>query len=130
MNKLKSEGKQIFLITGGFDCLIHPVATEIGIPLENVYANRLYFTYNGDYATFDTNQPTSHSGGKGEAINLIRKRFSNDRKLLITMMGDGATDMEASPPADYFIGFGGNVVREPVFRKSQFYVTDFKNLLW
>uniref|UniRef100_A0A336MB05 Phosphoserine phosphatase n=1 Tax=Culicoides sonorensis TaxID=179676 RepID=A0A336MB05_CULSO len=130
INKLKQEGKHIFLISGGFDCLINPVAIEIGIPLENVYANSLHFLFNGDYASFDVNQPTSRSGGKGEAINMIRRRFGNERKLVVTMIGDGATDMEAAPPADYFIGFGGNVVREAVFRGAQYYVTDFKNLLW
>ena len=28
----------------------------------------------------------------------------------IVMIGDGATDLEACPPADAFIGFGGNQV--------------------
>ena len=37
----------------------------------------------------------------------------------MVMVGDGATDMEAKPPADGFIGFGGNKVRETV-RKQNF----------
>lgn len=118
------------MISGGFDCLINIVATEIGVPLENVYANKLHFLFNGEYAGFDLNQPTSHSGGKAEAINLVRRRTETHDRKIVTMIGDGATDMEAVPPADYFIGFGGNVVREAVFRGSQYYVTDFKNLLW
>ncbi|XP_063707810.1 phosphoserine phosphatase [Culicoides brevitarsis] len=131
INKLKQEGKQIFLISGGFDCLINEVAIEIGVPVENVYANKLYFTYDGQYAGFDLTQPTSHSGGKAEAINLVRRRTEapHERKI-VTMIGDGATDMEAVPPADYFIGFGGNVVREAVFRGAQYYTVDFKNVLW
>ena len=32
----------------------------------------------------------------------------------VVMIGDGATDMEARPPADLFIGFGGNKIREKV----------------
>lgn len=28
----------------------------------------------------------------------------------LVMIGDGITDLEASPPADVFIGFGGNKV--------------------
>ena len=32
------------------------------------------------------------------------------------MIGDGATDMEACPPADAFIGFGGNAVSFPAHR--------------
>ena len=41
------------------------------------------------------------------------------------MVGDGATDAEAAPPADAFIGFGGNVVREGVKARAKWYVTDF-----
>jgi phosphoserine phosphatase len=32
----------------------------------------------------------------------------------MVIIGDGSTDMEACPPADAFIGFGGNVVRDAV----------------
>lgn len=99
---LKSQNTKVFLVTGGFDCLIEPIAKEIGIPMENVFANKLMFFFNGDYAGFDTTQPTSKSGGKGEAVSIIRKRIGKSCK--ITMIGDGATDLEASPPADHFIG--------------------------
>lgn len=57
---------------------------------------------------FDTNQPTSHSGGKGEAIAMIKKINSFELELNsneeVTMIGDGITDFEACPPANYFIG--------------------------
>lgn len=70
--------------------------------MENVFANKLLFFFNGDYAGFDASQPTSRTGGKGEAISLIRKQHGSN--VRITMVGDGATDLEASPPADNFIG--------------------------
>lgn len=43
-------------------------------------------------------------------------------------MGDGATDLEASPPADAFIGFGGNVIRESVKNGSKWFVKDLNQL--
>lgn len=43
----------MYLITGGFDCLIEPVAQELGIPLDHMFANKLYFQYNGEYLIFD-----------------------------------------------------------------------------
>lgn len=46
----------------------------------------------------------------------------------ITMIGDGATDLEASPPADNFIGFGGNITREEVKNRSIYYINDFLTL--
>jgi len=127
IEQLKANGKQVFLISGGFDCLIEPVANELGIPMSNLFANKLMFYHNGDYATFDITQPTSKSGGKAEAISIIKQQ--NHDGALITMIGDGATDLEAVPPANYFIGFGGNVVRAEVFKRAQYYVNDFDQLM-
>ena len=45
------------------------------------------------------------------------------------MIGDGATDLEACPPADGFIGFGGNVVRDKVKLNSAWFVHSFEELL-
>ena len=42
------------------------------------------------------------------------------------MIGDGVTDMQAKPPADLFIGFGGVVTREEVRTGADLFVTDFK----
>lgn len=124
---LKAEGKQVYLISGGFDALIEPVANELNIPMSNVFANKLCFADNGDYADFDATKPTSRSGGKSEAVAIVKRQ--NEASSIITMIGDGATDLEAVPPADYFIGFGGNVVRKEVFNRAKYYVNDF-DLLW
>lgn len=80
----------------------------------------------GKYAGFDANQPTSHTGGKGEAINVIRRLHGDN--VSVTMIGDGATDLEAAPPADNFVGYGGNVVRDEVRSRAQYFVTDFQQL--
>ncbi|XP_055317213.1 phosphoserine phosphatase isoform X2 [Sitodiplosis mosellana] len=126
VSRLRDANKTVYLITGGFDCLIEPVADELGIPLDHMFANRLFFNFNGKYAGFDVNQPTSRTGGKGEAINIIRRSLGQN--VSVTMIGDGATDLEAAPPADNFIGYGGNVVREEVRNRAQYYVTDFQQL--
>jgi phosphoserine phosphatase len=42
------------------------------------------------------------------------------------MVGDGATDAQAKPPAKAFIGFGGVVVRETVKTAADWFVTDFE----
>lgn len=125
IHNVRKNGTKVYLISGGFDCLIEPVATILGIPMTNVFANKLMFYFDGEYAGFDTTQPTSRSGGKGEAISMIRQNYGDAN---ITMIGDGATDLEAVPPANNFIGYGGNVVREQVQSKAQFFVTDFKML--
>lgn len=45
------------------------------------------------------------------------------------MVGDGATDLESVPPADHFIGYGGNIIRESVRDRAQYFVTDFQQLM-
>lgn len=91
------------------------------------------FDFNGNYGGFDVNQPTSRSGGKGEAISQIRNfnssQLMSSNKLTIVMIGDGATDLESSPPADYFIGYGGNIVRESVRERSKYFISDFQQLM-
>lgn len=127
IEQLQKEGKEIYLISGGFYTLIEPLALELKIPVKNIYANKLMFFYDGTYADFDRTQPTSRSGGKAEAITAIRKHYPPE--TVITMIGDGATDLEAVPPANYFIGFGGNVLRPEVHRRAQYYITNFQQLM-
>lgn len=128
IDQLRRNSAEIYLISGGFDCLIEPVADALEIPLCNLFANKLFFHFNGSYAGFDTSQVTSKSGGKGEAIKLIKGRFNSNK--VVAMIGDGMTDLEACPPADLFIGYGGNAVREEVQKRATYYVTNFADILW
>lgn len=50
----------------------------------------------GEYAGFDETQPTAESGGKGKVISYLKEQFQFKK---VVMIGDGATDMEACPPA-------------------------------
>ena len=130
---MKTENKKIYLISGGFHSLIDPIAQELDIPLNNLFANKLLFDFNGNYGGFDVNQPTSRSGGKGEAITQIRNfnssQLQSNSQLNIVMIGDGATDLESAPPANYFIGYGGNIVRDSVRERAEYFVTDFMQLM-
>uniref|UniRef100_A0A0B7B6V5 Phosphoserine phosphatase n=1 Tax=Arion vulgaris TaxID=1028688 RepID=A0A0B7B6V5_9EUPU len=126
MNVLKAKNIMVFLVSGGFRNIIAPVANELGIAQENIYANTLLFNEDGSYAGFDTNEPTSETGGKPRVIQLIRNKYSF--KTLV-FVGDGVTDMETYPPADAFIGYGGNVVRSKVKDEAAWYVTDFRQLI-
>lgn len=133
IDHLRTENKKIYFISGGFHSLIDPVAQQLNIPLSNLFANKLLFDYKGNYGGFDVNQPTSRSGGKGEAITQIRNfnssQLQSNAQLNIVMIGDGATDLESAPPADNFIGYGGNIVRDSVRERAQFFVTDFMQLM-
>ncbi|KAG0724214.1 Phosphoserine phosphatase [Chionoecetes opilio] len=123
---LQGRGADVYLVSGGFGSLIAPVARLLNIPMENIYANRLKFFFDGEYGGFDEAQLTSRSYGKAEVMAHLRRREGYTR---LVMVGDGITDLEAWPPADAFVGFGGNVVRELVKNRSPWYVHDFQTLI-
>ena len=103
--------------------MINPVAESLKIPLHRVYANNLLFKDDGSFRGFDETEPTSRDGGKPAVIQSLKDAHGYD---IVVMVGDGATDMQARPPADAFIGFGGIVVRESVKAGSDWFVTDFQ----
>lgn len=122
---LHAKGKHVFLVSGGFKQLIEPVAVRLNIPVDNVYANVLQF--DGDkYCGFDPEQPTSQTGGKAVVVSQL---MSTHNFKSVIMVGDGATDMEARPPAAAFIGYGGVVTRSSVKAGADWFVTDFKDLI-
>ncbi|KAK7102521.1 phosphoserine phosphatase-like [Littorina saxatilis] len=122
---LQSRNIQVFLVSGGFRRIIEPAAQLLNIPHESIFANRLVFK-NGQYSGFDPEEPTSESGGKTRVTGMLKEKFGLKN---LVMIGDGATDMEASPPADAFIGYGGNVVRDKVKNNADWFVTDFQELI-
>lgn len=106
-----------------------------------------YTSPDGEYAGFDEDEPTSETGGKARAINVLREKHNYSP---VVMIGDGVTDLEAKGPADVVIGFGGNVVcafssfvlllcmhltaalvevRERVVQEADWYVRSFHELL-
>ncbi len=123
---LHKKGKNIYLVSGGFRQMINPIALQLGISVSNIYANNLFFTEDGEYNGFDTNEPTSKDGGKAKVIQELIDKY--DYKCVI-MIGDGATDMQARPPAKAFIGYGGIIEREKVKNGADWFIKDFNEIL-
>lgn len=126
VTRLHQLGIDVYLISGGFDVIIQPTAEHLNISMENVFANSLVFYSDGSYAGFDKKRPTSNQDGKSRVIAMLKqtKGYKN-----IVMIGDGVTDLEACPPADAFIGFGGNQVRDTVRANCDWFVYSFKELI-
>jgi phosphoserine phosphatase len=106
--------------------LILPVAHKLKISGDRVIANVLHFDAAGRYTHFDRSVPTSRDGGKAEVVHTLKKKHGY---APVVMIGDGSTDMQARPPADVFVGYGGNQVRDKVRDGCDWWVTDFKELL-
>lgn len=130
IDKLQRRGKAVYLVSGGFREMIRPIADKLHIPSDtNVFANRLLFddgTESGQFLGFDESEPTSESGGKRKVLELLKRKYGYKRMVMI---GDGVTDLEARPPAEVVIGFGGNVVREKVVADADFFVYSFGDLI-
>ncbi len=127
VSALKNRGVDVYLVSGGFRQMIAPVAAALDVdPSTEVFANNLLFDESGAYRGFDTAEPTSRSGGKPSVVAALKE---SKGYRSVVMVGDGATDMEARPPADAFIGYGGVAVREAVEQGADWFVTDFQDLI-
>jgi len=62
----------------------------------------------------------------GDANDSLKECYAYKQ---VVMIGDGATDMQARPPADAFIGYGGVAVREKVKQGADWFVYSFDDLL-
>jgi phosphoserine phosphatase len=126
VDKLHAAGKAVYLVSGGFRIMIEPVAAILGIDKSRIVANTIVFDEAGDYLNFDPNEPTSADMGKPAALRQIQE--AGGYKTMV-MVGDGATDAQAKPPAAAFIGFGGVAVRKQVQDTADWFVMDFKEMI-
>ncbi|KAG7369356.1 phosphoserine phosphatase [Nitzschia inconspicua] len=133
VQELQARNVPIYLISGGFRELILPVADLLKIPRNHIYANRFVYMADDDGQIrvhgFDPTEPTSHEGGKPEAIRRIR---SQKPFQTIVMIGDGITDLEAvqeTGGADLFIGFGGVIERAKVIEGADWFVNSYQELI-
>ena len=125
MQALQQKNVDIWLVSGGFRIMIEPVAKQLDIPITNIVANTLLFHDDGTYRGFDPNEPTSADMGKPKALTAIQSKMGYETMI---MVGDGATDAQAKPPAAAFIGFGGVVERAAVKAKADWFVKDFTEM--
>lgn len=110
-------GKEVWIITGGFQPAVGKVAAKLGIPGERIFGNTVFFDKNGNYQNFDNKSPMTKNGGKRQVIEDIIK--SGGKTVYI---GDGVTDLEVKGTVDLFIGFGGVAERERVRNNADIYV--------
>lgn len=125
---LNEKGIDVYLVSGGFRIMIEPLAKILCVGRKNIVANTIFFdesTTTGEYVGFCRDEPTSADMGKPKAVQQIKDEFGYET---VVMVGDGATDAQAKPPADAFIGYGGVAVRDAVREKACWFVKDFKTM--
>lgn len=84
---LEANKDRIYIISGGFEDYIIPVAEHLGLKASHVIANKFVLKENG-ILTFDDSQPLSKAMGKVIALNSLKLEG------ILCMVGDGYTDYE------------------------------------
>lgn len=106
--------------------MIEPIAEKLDIPKARIFANTIRFDEEGRYSGFDAEEPTSRDGGKPAVLRSLAREHGYKTMVMI---GDGATDLQARPPAKAFIGYGGVAARQKVMDGADWFVRDFKDLV-
>lgn len=119
---LREAGTDVWLVSGGFDEAIYPLAAALGIDGDHVFANHLYFDEQGAYLNYDRDNPLAGNQGKRAVIAALKKEGKLDGKVAI--IGDGMAEMETHDIVDVRIGYGGHVLRENVRANADVYVDD------
>jgi phosphoserine phosphatase len=121
--QLKATGWTPVILSGGFRQIIEPLAAYLGVA--RIEAVDLHFSADGGYTGFDEAFPTTRSGGKPERIRDLKREFSPAR---IAMVGDGASDLEAKPVVDLFVGFGRYIERPKVKAGAHVFIHSLSDL--
>lgn len=79
---------RIYVLSGGFDEIIAPVAAELGLAASHVLANRLIYDGEGRVTGVDPARPLSREGGKAEAVRALGLTGE------AVMVGDGWSDWQ------------------------------------
>ncbi|HLN18800.1 MAG TPA: HAD-IB family phosphatase [Patescibacteria group bacterium] len=114
----------IYIISGGFQEYICPVAGEYGIKKDHVLANKFIFDKNGRICGFDKNCNLAKVNGKVRQI----KEMNLDGEVWV--IGDGYTDYEIRQAglASKFIAYCENIRREAVTKVADRVINSFDEL--
>ena len=122
IRRLKLGAATVWLISGGYDEAIYPLADFVGVERKNVLANHLVFNTNDEYQGFDRTNPLCRKMGKRECITKLKEEGLVIGKVAI--IGDGVSEMETKGVVDMCIGFGGHVTRDKVKNRADVFITE------
>jgi phosphoserine phosphatase len=106
---LHGEAIDVRIISGGLAPAVQAVAAVLGVPRDRVAAVDVQFADDGTYAGYDVESPLARAGGKADVLAGWRREVAP-----LMLVGDGATDLEASGVADVFVAYAGVVERDAV----------------
>ncbi len=128
---LREAGIAVRIMSGGLRPAVAALGRELGIEGDDVAAVDIFFSADGAYAGFDTASPLARSGGKPEVLArwLAGEGGRPPLPRPVLVVGDGATDLEARPPADAFAAYTGVFRREAVVEGADFVAGGMKEVM-
>jgi phosphoserine phosphatase len=123
VSRLREEGVDLTIASGGFRQAILPLASELGVEADKVHAVRLLFDDDGKYAGFDESSLLARQYGKRDTIAGLKL------KSPVLAVGDGITDFEIAMVVDAFAAFTGFIRRDAVIARADYVVENFDQLL-
>lgn len=100
-------GKEVRIVSGGFIQALEPMAKELGVEPQHVYANTMWFNTHtsepGQFCGFDPDNELAHTGGKPRLLKQLQLEGP------IVNIGDGSTDAQIKTEgvSERFILFAG-----------------------
>lgn len=112
--------ERIYIVSGGFKEFIVPVAKELGLRKDHVYANTMITNAKGVITGFDSTNPLAHNEGK---VHVVRSLHMSH----VIAVGDGFTDaqIKVMGAAQWFVAFTEHVTRENVVRVADAMISNF-----
>ena len=120
--ELRANEVEVVLVSGGLREAILPLARELGVRGENVYAVSVFFDQDGGYAGFDDASLLTRQSGKRTIVGQM------DLKGPILAVGDGMTDCEIKQVVQSFAAFTGFTRREAVMERADYIIENFDQL--
>jgi len=122
IDKWRSAGVHVVLVSGGLRAAIAPFALDLGFEDQHVNALDVEFDEEGRFIAFDKSSPLHTSIGKKRILEQLRL----PRPILA--VGDGITDVAMKEVADTFVAFTGFAARQSVIDQADFVVESFEQL--
>lgn len=119
---LRAHDVEVIMVSGGLREGILPLARELGVEEENVYAVSVFFDEHGEYAGFDEGSLLTRQSGKRIIVGQM------DLKGPILAVGDGMTDCEIKSVVQGFAAFTGFTRREAVIAQADYVIENFDQL--
>lgn len=112
---LTRAGLDVRIVSGGLLPALLPLARHLGVPAAHVHAVAVELDEEGAFAGYDATTPLARAGGK----RLLLERLAGGLLRPAVLVGDGATDLEAAPAVDLFVGYCGVATRPEVEQAAE-----------